>query len=174
MGDLGVGEFAGKAVGGEQVEVAGLGGVGGDLGLDRGLRADGAGDDVADGRGGGLDPADEAGRDLLLDERVVAGELVKIVAAATLLANVALSAAAAATAMASAAAPGVRSPEVMASLQNARPLASGARLNRLSKTAVTKLSAVAALLAMLLPYKATDSLLVPKESTSDATAGLVP
>ena len=30
----GVGEFAGEAVGGEQVEVAGLGGVGGDVGLD--------------------------------------------------------------------------------------------------------------------------------------------
>ena len=35
VGDLGVGELAGEAVGGEQVEVAGLGGVGGDLGFDR-------------------------------------------------------------------------------------------------------------------------------------------
>ena len=50
MRDLGVVEVAGEAVRGEQVEVAGLGGMGRDFGLDLGLRADGAGDDVADGR----------------------------------------------------------------------------------------------------------------------------
>ena len=72
-GDLGVGELAGEAVGGEQVEVAGLGRVGGDLGFDRGLRADGASDDVADGRVGGLGAVEQAGADLLLDEGVVAG-----------------------------------------------------------------------------------------------------
>ena len=72
--DLGVVELAGEAVGGEQVEVAGLGGVDGDVRLDRGLRADGAGDDVADRRGGGLDAAEHAGADLLLDQGVVLGE----------------------------------------------------------------------------------------------------
>src|ERR1039457_503194 len=48
FGDIGVGQLAGEAVGGEQVEVSGLGFVSGDVGLDGGLRADGPGDDVAD------------------------------------------------------------------------------------------------------------------------------
>ena len=73
-GDLEVGEFAGEAVGGEQEEVAGLRGVGGDVGLDVGLGADGAGDDVADGRSLGLSGGEEAGAELLFDQRVVLGE----------------------------------------------------------------------------------------------------
>src|ERR1035441_6057592 len=50
-GDGVVVEFAAEAVGGEQEEVAGIDGVGGNVGFDGGLRADGASDDVADGRG---------------------------------------------------------------------------------------------------------------------------
>ena len=48
--------------------------MGGDIGLDRGLRADSAGDDVADGRGRGLEAADEACANLLLDQRMVLGK----------------------------------------------------------------------------------------------------
>ena len=48
-GDFGVGEFAGEAVGGEEEEVAGVDGVGDDVGLDGGEGPDGAGDDVANG-----------------------------------------------------------------------------------------------------------------------------
>ena len=67
-------ELAGEAVRGEQKEVARLGCVGGDLGLDRGLRAHSAGDDVADGRGRSLEAADEACANLLLDQRMVLGK----------------------------------------------------------------------------------------------------
>src|ERR1017187_3427692 len=80
-GDGVVVEFAAEAVGGEQEEVAGMSGVGGNVGFDGGLRADCAGDDVADGRGSGLQAADEAGAELLLDQRVVLGEEVKRAAA---------------------------------------------------------------------------------------------
>jgi len=73
-GDFRVVEFAGEAIGGEQVEVSGLRGVGGDVGLDDGLRAYGTGDDVADGRRGGLGATENAGADLLFDEGVVHGE----------------------------------------------------------------------------------------------------
>src|ERR1035441_9206131 len=88
-GDGVVVEFAAEAVGGEQEEVAGIGGVGGDVGFDGRLRADGAGDDVADGRGSGLQAADEAGAELLLDQRVVLGEEVKRAAAKEVAAAVA-------------------------------------------------------------------------------------
>ena len=88
-GDGGVVEFAAEAVGGEQEKVAGLEGVGGDVGFDGGLRADGAGDDVADGRGSGLEAVDEAGADLLLDQRVVLGELAEYAAAKEVAAAVA-------------------------------------------------------------------------------------
>jgi len=81
VGNLGVGEFAGEAVGGEQVEVSGLGGVGGDLGLDFRLRPYGSGDDVTDGRVGSLGAVEEAGAYLLLDEGVVAGELMEFAVA---------------------------------------------------------------------------------------------
>lgn len=76
-GDLQVGDVAGEAVGGEQVEVAGSHGMPGDVGLDRGLRAEGAGDDVADGRGGSLGAAECAGTNLFFDQRMVLGEEVQ-------------------------------------------------------------------------------------------------
>ena len=88
-GDGVVVEFAAEAVGGEQEEVAGKDVVGGNVGFDGGLRADGASDDVADGRGGGLKAADEAGAELLLDQRVVLGEEVKRAAAKEVAAAVA-------------------------------------------------------------------------------------
>src|ERR1039458_650104 len=66
-----------------------MSGVGGNVGFDGGLRADGAGDDVADGRGSGLQAADEAGAELLLDQRVVLGEEVKRAAAKEIAAAVA-------------------------------------------------------------------------------------
>ena len=70
-GDFSVVEFAGETVGGEQVEIAGLDGVGDDVGFDGGLRADGAGDDVADGGTHGLIAAEETGADLFFDQRVI-------------------------------------------------------------------------------------------------------
>lgn len=48
-GNLVVGEFAGEAVGGEEIDISGLGAMALDLGFDLGERAYGAGDEVAHG-----------------------------------------------------------------------------------------------------------------------------
>ncbi len=72
-GDVGVGELAVKAVGGEQVDVAGLGLKGLDVYVYGGLGAHGAGDVVAHGGTGGFGGGDLSGADLLLDEGVVEG-----------------------------------------------------------------------------------------------------
>jgi hypothetical protein len=73
--DCWIGEFAGEAVGGEQVEVAGLNLVCRDLRLDGRRGADGARDDVPHRRAQRVMPAEQPGADLLFDERVVASEL---------------------------------------------------------------------------------------------------
>jgi len=81
FGDVGVIEFAGEAVGREEEDIAGLGGMGGDLGLDGRARADGARDDVTDGGAIGLLATEQACADLLLDQRVILRE--KLQGAAT-------------------------------------------------------------------------------------------
>lgn len=74
IGKIFSGEVAGETVGGEQVEVAGVGGEGVDFGFDLRLGADGAGNDVAHGVMEGLSGGDLAGAKLLLDQGVVLGE----------------------------------------------------------------------------------------------------
>jgi len=88
-GDIFVGELAGKAVGGEEIEIAGLRVVAGDVGLYCGLGADGAGDEVAHGRLGGLLGRDLAGAELLFDEGVVVGELLEVATSAAVTSAVA-------------------------------------------------------------------------------------
>ncbi len=70
-GDFSVVEFAGETVRGEHVEISGLDCVGDDVGFGGGLRANGAGDDVADGGTTGLIAAEETGADLFFDQRVI-------------------------------------------------------------------------------------------------------
>src|SRR5579872_636753 len=70
-------------------------------------------------------------------------------------------------AIAKAASPLVTVPASIALTQNDKPATAGARFNRFSKIAVTKLSVVP------LPYSAVDSALVPKLSIKVLTAVLV-
>ena len=76
-------------MGGEQVDVAGLGAVAVNLGIDGGLGADGAGDEIAHGRLGSLGRGDLAGAELLFHQRVVGGELLEAAAAEEVAAAVA-------------------------------------------------------------------------------------
>jgi hypothetical protein len=87
-GDVLVGELASQAVGGEQVEVAGLGMVALDVGFDGGLGAYGTGNEVTHGRLGGLLRGDLAGAELLFDEGVIVGELLEIASAEAVTATV--------------------------------------------------------------------------------------
>ena len=79
----------GEAVGGEEIDVVDEGAVALDVGLDGGLGADGAGDEVAHGGFGRLGGSYLAGTELLFDEGVVVGELLKVTAAAAVTAAVA-------------------------------------------------------------------------------------
>ena len=82
-------ELAGEAVGAEEVDVAGLRAVAVDVSLETRVRADGAGDEVAHGRGGGLVGGDLAGFHLLLDEGVVMRKLLEVALAQAVAAAVA-------------------------------------------------------------------------------------
>ena len=78
LGDAGVGDRLGEAVGAEQdlvagVEVDGVGGVDGDAGVE----ADGPGEDAALGVDGGLGGGEAAAADQLADDGVVGGDLVE-------------------------------------------------------------------------------------------------
>lgn len=87
--DLAIVDVVGKPVGGEQVEVAGLGMMALHLGFDSGLGADGAGDEVTHGRAGCLSGSDLSGAELLFYKGVVAGELLQMAATEAVTAAVA-------------------------------------------------------------------------------------
>lgn len=89
VGEGGVVELAGEAIGAEEIEVAGLGAVAVGIGLETAVGADGAGDEVAHGRDGGLVCGDVAGLELLLDEGVVTRELLEGAGAETVAAAIA-------------------------------------------------------------------------------------
>src|SRR5258707_15877617 len=80
-GDLFVVDLVGEAVGGEKVDVVGLRTMALNIGLDGGLGADGASDEIAHGRVRGLRGGKLAGGKLLFDERVGAGGLFELAAA---------------------------------------------------------------------------------------------
>src|SRR5579864_7323187 len=109
-----------------------------------------------------------------MSSELAARSVVKLLATANLLAIVVVSItpwavvfAAAPAAIARAASPLVTVPALIALTQNDRPATAGARFNRFSKIAVTKLSVEP------LPYRAVDSALVPKLSIRLLTAVLV-
>src|SRR5882757_3270191 len=87
--DLLVVNLVGEAVGGEQVDVVGLGAVALNLRLNRGLGAYGPRDQIAHRRLRGLLGGNLAGAKLLFDQRVVVRELLKLAAAAAVAAAVA-------------------------------------------------------------------------------------
>ena len=82
-------EFAGEAVGAEEIEVARERAVALDIGFETQVRADSAGNVVTHGRASGLLDGDLSGAELFFDEGVVGRELRKRAAAETIAAAVA-------------------------------------------------------------------------------------